>query len=393
MYKPRIILSVFIWIFIFAITFKVQAIEVFNNDYEGYDKFVVKEFNEYNKDSSSELYNSIFVDKITNDKNMIKGKSFKNSLVKFLINDVEYISSTDEDGNFMLLLEEGLLVNADQVNIRVCDYLDNELSNVSLFVYDVIPPIDPKVNGIINNSDNFIRGYGDQNSFVKVLVNDREFIGYTSLDGSFEIDVEDSLLNASSVELISYDYFNNKSNVVRSQVRDVIAPENPSISVIDCENNFVHGVGESNCDVVVSFDDKKYKSKIDENGYFYVYDDEGLLEDTDVIKAMVIDSSKNTSDEIFLKVEKKNVGKLFLKSTEVNNKIMRDMMIKVNGIEDMSEDKIFNLNKEGNLFLENLPYGDYELVIRYRTDDNKLEESVLNISLGEDNPEIEVLID
>lgn len=393
MHKPKIILSIFAWIFIFITTLKVQAIEIFNNDYEDYDKFVVKEFNEYNKNSNSELYNSIFVDKITNDKNMIKGKSFKNSLVKFLINDVEYITSTDDDGNFMLLLEEGLLVGADQVNIRVCDYLDNELSNVSLIVYDVLPPIDPKICGVINNSDNFIRGYGEQNSFIKVLVNDKEFVGYTSLDGSFEIDVEDSLLGASSIELISYDYFNNKSNVIRSEVRDVIAPENPSINVIDCENNFVHGTGEINCDIIVSFDDKKYKSKIDENGYFYVYDDEGLLEDTDIIKAMVIDSSKNSSDEIFLKVEKKNVGKLFLKSTEINNKIMRDMMIRLNGIEDMDEDKVFNLNKEGNLSLENLPYGDYELVIRYRTDDNKLEESVLNITLGEENPEIEVLID
>ena len=70
-------------------------------------------------------------------------------------------------------------------------------------------------------------------------------------------------------------------------------------------------------------------------------------------------------------------------------------MIKVNGMDDclLNEDKVFNLNSEGSLFLEDLPFGNYELVIRYRTSDHKLEENVLSISLDEGNSEVEVLID
>ena len=70
-------------------------------------------------------------------------------------------------------------------------------------------------------------------------------------------------------------------------------------------------------------------------------------------------------------------------------------MIKVNGMDDslLNEDKIFNLNSEGNLFLEDLPFGDYELVIRYRNNENQLEENVLKITINEEQSEVEVLID
>ena len=378
------------------VSFKAQAIEVFNDvkHTNNMDKFVFKEIDEF-KDNSNELYGSILIDKITNDKNMIKGKSFKNSLVKFLINDIEYISSTDDEGNFILLLEEGLLVDVDQVNVRVCDYLGNELSNVSFVVHDILPPIDPKIEDVVNNSDNVIRGYGEPNSSIRVLIGDKEFTGYTLTNGSFEIQVGDSLRDAESFKIISYDCFNNYSNLVEKQVNDVIAPYKPSINVVDCDNNFVHGSGEANCEVVVSFDDKKYKSYIDENGNFYVYDDEGSIENTDLIKVKVVDLSGNSSEEVLFKVEKKNVGRVVLKSLDVNNKIIKDAMIKVNGMDDclLNEDKVFNLNSEGNLFLEDLPFGNYELVIRYRTSDHKLEENVLSISLDEGNSEVEVLID
>ena len=235
------------------VSFKAQAIEVFNDvkHTNNMDKFVFKEIDEF-KDNSNELYGSILIDKITNDKNMIKGKSFKNSLVKFLINDIEYISSTDDEGNFILLLEEGLLVDVDQVNVRVCDYLGNELSNVSFVVHDILPPIDPKIEDVVNNSDNVIRGYGEPNSSVRVLIGDKEFMGYTLTNGSFEIQVGDSLRDARSLKIISYDCFNNYSNLVEKQVNDVIAPYKPSINVVDCDNNFVHGSGEANCEVVVS---------------------------------------------------------------------------------------------------------------------------------------------
>ena len=109
----------------------------------------------------------------------------------------------------------------------------------------------------------------------------------------------------------------------------------------------------------------------------------------------MVDLSGNSSEEVLFKVEKKNVGRVVLKSLDVNNKIIKDAMIKVNGMDDclLNEDKVFNLNSEGNLFLEDLPFGNYELVIRYRTSDHKLEENVLSISLDEANSEVEVLID
>lgn len=273
--KYRLKMSLLILIGLLIFNLNVHAVEVFNDNsiYKDQDKFLVKELN--GKENNCGLYSSILIDKITNDKNIIKGKSFKNSLVKFLINDMEYILNTDDEGNFTLLLEEGLLVDADQVNIRVCDYLDNELSNVSLVVHDILPPIDPRIDGIVNNTDNIVVGYGEPNSFIKVFVGDNEFLGYTSSNGSFEIDLGDSLVNAESLKIISYDCFNNYSNIFEKGVNDVIAPENPNINFVDCENNFVYGTGEANCEVIVSFDNKMYKSYIDENGNFYVHDDEG----------------------------------------------------------------------------------------------------------------------
>ena len=43
--------------------------------------------------------------------------------------------------------------------------------------------------------------------------------------------------------------------------------------------------------------------------------------------------------------------------------------------------------------IEDIPFGDYELLIRYRTINNKLEENLLSISLNEENSDIEILID
>ncbi len=187
-----------------------KAVEVFNNEsLEESGNFIFKELDEV-----KDIYSDILVDRITNDKNVISGKTFKNSIVKFNINNVEYVSNTDDEGNFVVLVEEGLLVDVDQIRVKVCDYLDNELSNLSLVVHDILPPIDPKINGLVNNSDIMVSGSGEPNSIVKLLIGDREFLGYISNDGNFEIEVGDSLRNVDKLRLISYDYFNNYSNMI-----------------------------------------------------------------------------------------------------------------------------------------------------------------------------------
>lgn len=368
-----------------------KAIEVFNNEsVEESGNFVFKELDEV-----KDIYSDILIDRITNDKNVITGKTFKNSIVKFNINNVEYVSNTDDDGNFVVLVEEGLLIDIDQIRVKVCDYLDNELSNLSLVVHDILPPVDPKIDGIVNNSDFKVMGSGEPNSIVKLIIGDKEFLGYILNDGNFEIEVGDSLRNVDKFKLISYDYFNNYSNLVEKCVEDVIAPEKPTVTNIDFINNLVYGNGEANCEVVVSFDGKSYKSYIDENGYFYIHDDEGLLENTEHIKIHVVDLSGNSSEEVLFGLEKKNVGVVTLRSLDPNNGIIKDAMIRLNGCDGYlhNEDRVFNLNSEGNLIIEDIPFGDYELLIRYRTFNNQLEENIVNISLNEENSDIEILID
>ena len=369
-----------------------KAVEVFNNEsLEESGNFIFKELDEV-----KDIYSDILVDRITNDKNVISGKTFKNSIVKFNINNVEYVSNTDDEGNFVVLVEEGLLVDVDQIRVKVCDYLDNELSNLSLVVHDILPPIDPKINGLVNNSDIMVSGSGEPNSIVKLIICDMEFLGYISNYGNFEIVVGDSLRNVDKLRLISYDYFNNYSNMIEKSVEDVISPDRPSITNVDCINSFVYGNGEANCEVVVSFDGKTYKSYIDENGYFYVQDDEGLLENTEHIKVRVVDLSGNSSEEVFFGIEKQNVGAITLRSLDPDNNVIKDAMIRLNGADDYlynNEDRVFNLNSEGSLMIEDIPFGDYELLIRYRTINNKLEENLLSISLNEENSDIEILID
>ncbi len=335
----------------------------------------------------------VLVDRITNDKNIISGKTIKNSILKFMINNVEYSVSSDNEGNFTLLIEEGLLVDVDQVNIKVYDYLGNQLSNLSLVVHDILPPIDPKINNVINNSDTVISGYGEPNSFIKVYIEDREFLGNVHSNGYFEIEVGDSLRSANTLRVISHDYFNNYSGLIEKQINDVLAPDKPNIVSVDTNNNYIFGHGEANCNVVVNLDGKTYKSYIDNDGCFYVYDEEGLLDSTEHIKVQVVDLSGNKSEEVFFEIDKQNVGSIALNSLDKESRVIKDAMIKLRGCDDMYKDEIFNLDDEGNLLINDIPYGDYELVIRYRTDENKIEENFLNISLDEENSEIEVLID
>lgn len=339
--------------------------------------------------------NYILVDRITNDKNMITGKTLKNSVIKFTINNTEYVSSSDQDGNFTLLVEEGLLVDVDQINIKVCDYFGNDISNLSFVVHDILPPVDPIITGVVNNSDSVIRGYGEPNCSIKVIIGDEEFVSSIPTNGCFEVNVGDALREADRVSLISYDYFNNHSNMVENDVNDVIAPDKPTITSVDFINNTIYGMGEDNCEVIVTLDGKKYKSFIDENGYFLINDDEGLLESIGHIKVQIIDLSGNKSEEVLFEIEKQNVGSIALKSLEPNNRIIKDAIIKLNGEDDYisNKDKVFNLNSDGNLTIGDLPFGDYELVIRYRTNENKIEESFVNVSLDGENSEIEILID
>lgn len=379
------------------IGYKANAVvKILNNDqYVNYmDIYVFNEGGEL-KFNNRELESNIFMDKITNDKNVISGKSYKNSLVKFLINDMEYLSNTDEEGNFNLLIEEGLLVDVDQINVRVYDYLNNELSNATFVVHDVLVPIDPRIEGEVTNMDNFISGYGEANSFIKVFINDQEFTEYIPCNGFFKIDVGDSLKDMNSFKMVSYDYFNNYSNTVEKEIKDVIPPIKPEINDVDCNGNLIKGKGEPNCEIVVSFDNKIYRGYVNEEGDFNVTDEEGYLQYADSLTAKLIDPSGNNSEEIQFKVQKENVGRVILKSMDVDNKIIKDAMIKLSGVGNgyIDDDAIFNLNSDGNLFLEELPFGDYELVIRYRNGEYKLEENILQISINQDSSEIEVLIE
>ena len=100
--------------------------------------------------------------------------------------------------------------------------------------------------------------------------------------------------------------------------------------------------------------------------------------------------------ELFFGIEKQNVGAITLRSLDPDNNVIKDAMIRLNGSDDYlynNEDRVFNLNSEGNLMIEDIPFGDYELLIRYRTINNKLEENLLSISLNEENSDIEILID
>lgn len=394
-FKLSLLVAVSLFMSLF-LNLEAKSIEAFKEvNINGIEKLIFKEFDE-SRLIVIDVFNDILIDRITNDKNVIRGRAFKNSILKFLVNDIEYIANTDEDGNFILLLEEGVLVDIDQINVKIYDYLNNELSSFSFVIHDILPPVDPKIEYVVNNSDNVIRGIGEPNSLIKVFIGDKEFNSYTSVIGDFEIEVGDSLRDVQSFKMISHDSYNNQSNLVEKQVNDVIAPQKPNINLVDCLNNLVQGSGEANCEVVASFDDKKYRTYIDDSGSFFIYDDEGDLDSTDLITMKVIDKSGNISEEILYKIQKENVGKLVLKSLDVNNKIIRDAMIKVNNLdynELVNEDKVFNLNSDGNLFLDDIPFGDYELVIRYRTNENKLEENILNISINKENSEVEVLID
>ena len=358
------------------------------------DKFIVTEVSDFINENN-EMY-SVLIDKITNDKNIIEGRTVKNSLVKFYINNVEYVLNTDEEGNFILLLEEGLLVNIDQINVRVCDYLENQLYETSFIVHDILPPVNPQFIETITNSDSVIKGFGEPNSSVKIFLNDKEFIGDVHSNGYFEIPVGDDLREVGEIRIISYDSFNNYSDMIECKVVDVIPPNKPNIDVVDCNNNFVYGNGEANCEVIVSFDEKKYKSYINQDGSFYVYDEEGLIENTEFIKVKIVDLSGNVSEEAVFKVQKENVGRIVLKSLDLDSKIIREAIIKVNDLsngEEVNSDRVFNLDSSGNLFIEELPLGDYEVVIRYRNNECKSKEDILQISLNEENYEVEILID
>ena len=394
----KVIVSFLVVMIVFLTKIHVNAIvKILNND-QGVnymDIYVFNEGGELKYNNNKELEGNIFMDKITNDKDLISGKSFKNCLIKFLINDVEYISNTDDEGRFVLLLEEGLLVDVDQINIRVYDYLNNELSNASFVVHDVLVPIDPKIDNMVTNVDKYITGYGEANSFIKILINDEEFTGYIPGDGMFKIEVGDSLRESNSFCAISYDYFNNYSNMIEKQVKDVIAPSKPEIKMVDCNTNIINGKGEPNCEIIVYFDNKIYKGHVNNEGEFCIFDEEGCLSFTDSVTAKLIDSSGNNSDEVHFKVQKENVGSVILKSMDLDSKTIKDAMIKLSGIGNgyVNEDTVFNLNSDGNLLLEELPFGDYELVIRYRNDEYKLEENILQISINQDSSQVEVLIE
>lgn len=135
--------------------------------------------------------------------------------------------TTDEDGNFVVILPEGTeLVAGTDLGVTATDATGNESDSTTVTVGDETAPAAPTVNPVDSNLTE-VTGEAEPNSTITItLPNGTEVTGTTNGDGTFAVDLpEDLVLEGGEVLLVTAtDAAYNESASRAVTVADATAP-------------------------------------------------------------------------------------------------------------------------------------------------------------------------
>ncbi|SFB19713.1 MULTISPECIES: Ig-like domain-containing protein [unclassified Bacillus (in: firmicutes)] len=163
-----------------------------------------------------------------------------------------------------------LQVPGTEIVITATDLAGNISNEKSVVVEDATAPIKPKVN-VVTDADVAVQGQAEAWSTVEVKVNDSVIgTGTTSGDGEFLIGIE---LQLAGTELVitATDKAGNVSEATVVVVKDVTAPEKPTVHDVTDKDSVVTGSAEAGSKVDVKVEGKVIgTAETEKDGQFVV---------------------------------------------------------------------------------------------------------------------------
>ncbi|MEB6243726.1 Ig-like domain-containing protein, partial [Staphylococcus gallinarum] len=307
------------------------------------------------------------VNPINSESTNIVGRAEPKTTVKVELPDgTNLMAKVDSNGNYTIDIPRiNKFQGGENIKVSSIDDAGNKSQAITINVKDATPPTIPIIDEVTSESTQ-VSGTSEPGSTIKLVLPDgTELSNVTDDQGNYVIDLTNVLFNGGEeLNVTSTDITGNRSEILKLTVKDVTAPEAPSVNPVTSENMSVTGISEPGSIVKVVLPNGSELTGVANNQGEYTIDLSQIkLTANDKLKVTATDAVGNKSEVTTIEYKDitppitPKVNQITSESTQITGSGEPNTAVKLklpNGL-----DLIAIINDQGN-FTINLP-SDYKL--------------------------------
>ncbi|PTL11437.1 hypothetical protein BUZ15_00005, partial [Staphylococcus gallinarum] len=307
------------------------------------------------------------VNPINSESTNIVGRAEPKTTVKVELPDgTNLMAKVDSNGNYTIDIPRiNKFQGGENIKVSSIDDAGNKSQAITINVKDATPPTIPTIDEVTSESTQ-VSGTSEPGSTIKLVLPDgTELSNVTDDQGNYVIDLTNVLFNGGEeLNVTSTDITGNRSEILKLTVKDVTAPEAPSVNPVTSENMSVTGISEPGSIVKVVLPNGSELTGVANNQGEYTIDLSQIkLTANDKLKVTATDAVGNKSEVTTIEYKDitppitPKVNQITSESTQITGSGEPNTAVKLklpNGL-----DLIAIINDQGN-FTINLP-SDYKL--------------------------------
>ncbi|MCD8870831.1 Ig-like domain-containing protein [Staphylococcus gallinarum] len=307
------------------------------------------------------------VNPINSESTNIVGRAEPKTTVKVELPDgTNLMAKVDSNGNYTIDIPRiNKFQGGENIKVSSIDDAGNKSQAITINVKDATPPTIPTIDEVTSESTQ-VSGTSEPGSTIKLVLPDgTELSNVTDDRGNYVIDLTNVLFNGGEeLNVTSTDITGNRSEILKLTVKDVTAPEAPSVNPVTSENMSVTGISEPGSIVKVVLPNGSELTGVANNQGEYTIDLSQIkLTANDKLKVTATDAVGNKSEVTTIEYKDitppitPKVNQITSESTQITGSGEPNTAVKLklpNGL-----DLIAIINDQGN-FTINLP-SDYKL--------------------------------
>ena len=216
------------------------------------------------------------VNEVTSESTQVTGTGEAGSTITVNFPDGNTATGTvDNQGNYAIDIPTTVdLVGNEELVVTSTDGAGNVSPETKVTVTDVTAPLAPTVNEVTSEGTQ-VAGSGEAGSTITVKFPDGSVVTGTADDqGNYAIDIPTTVDLVGKEELVvtSTDGAGNVSPEAKVTVRDVTAPDTPTVNEVTSEDTQVTGSGEAGSTITVKFPDGSVVTGVADDQGNYVID-------------------------------------------------------------------------------------------------------------------------
>ena len=156
------------------------------------------------------------------------------------------MAKVDSNGNYTIDIPRiNKFQGGENIKVSSIDDAGNKSQAITINVKDATPPTIPTIDEVTSESTQ-VSGTSEPGSTIKLVLPDgTELSNVTDDQGNYVIDLTNVLFNGGEeLNVTSTDITGNRSEILKLTVKDVTAPEAPSVNPVTSENMSVTGISE-----------------------------------------------------------------------------------------------------------------------------------------------------